>query len=72
MISDFDAFQASAIVEKTSKTGLSSNKRVLAISKGVLYYYSNVPKDFKPSTLTLNNRRYRSIDQHEGSTQVFH
>lgn len=51
MIKDFDAFTASAVVEKTSKTGFLSNKRILAIQTGVLYYYSGVPKDFKSSKL---------------------
>jgi hypothetical protein len=49
MITDFDNFQAATVVEKNSKTGLLSNKRVLAIKSGVLYYYSNVPKDFRAS-----------------------
>jgi len=36
-----------SVVTKNSRLGISSNKRLLVIKKGYLYYYSNVPKKFK-------------------------
>jgi hypothetical protein len=42
-----------SIVTKNSRTGITSNKRLLAIRKGYLYYYSNVPKKFKGDSSIL-------------------
>jgi hypothetical protein len=34
-------------VEKSSKSGIFTNKRLLMIKDGFLYYFSNVPSDYK-------------------------
>lgn len=54
------------------KAGLLSNKRVLAIRSGVLYYYSHIPKDFKNSTTSPNRRRHGCTVEHEINPQMLH
>jgi len=58
-----DKFEIASIVIKNSRSikyfylaGFSSNKRLLAIRKGNLYYYSNIPKQFKGISIK-NSRR---------------
>lgn len=53
-LSDPQKFQLSDVVTKNSKSkclfikaGITSNKRLLVIKKGHLYYYSNVPSTYK-------------------------
>lgn len=42
-ISDPETFELSETVEKSSKSGIFTNKRLLMIKDGFLYYFSNVP-----------------------------
>lgn len=50
-LSDPEKYEMATIVTKNSKSkwsyniaGITSNKRLLVIKKGHLYYYSSVPK----------------------------
>ena len=55
MVTDPDTYETSDVVEKSSKSGVFSNKRLLVIQKGFLYYFTNVPKSYKghvPNILT--------------------
>lgn len=55
VVTDPETYETSEIVEKSSKTGVFSNKRLLVIKNGFLYYFTNVPKNYKshvPNILT--------------------
>lgn len=47
VITDPDTYETSETVEKSSKSGIFSNKRLLVIKNGFLYYCTNVPKNYK-------------------------
>lgn len=42
-----DGIELGSIVNKENNSGFGSNKRLLVLKSGCLYYYSNVPKAFK-------------------------
>lgn len=42
-----EGIELGSVVNKESNTGLMSNKRLLVLKSGCLYYYSTVPKAFK-------------------------
>ena len=47
VVTDPETYENSEIVEKSSKSGIFSNKRLLVIKNGFLYYFTNVPKNYK-------------------------
>jgi len=52
-ISDPDTFELSEIVDKSSKTGIFTNQRLLIIKDGFLTYLSKVPPNYRANDPNL-------------------
>jgi hypothetical protein len=56
-----DGIELGSVVNKESNSGITSNKRLLVLKGGCLYYYSTVPKAFKG----IKGFTYRRLENSE-------